>query len=217
MAPVALLLVDIQNDFMEKGSLAVPNASQIMPAVLRLINDTKDRIVVASKDWHPSNHISFASNHADKQPFEQIKFEYRGRESQQILWPTHCVQGSTGAELAKDILSGRIDYIVNKGQNHHVDSYSAFADNDYHEITSLAKILYQNFVDTVIVVGLAADYCVKMTCLDAVKFGFKTILVKEGTRAVSPNDFESTMQELQDNGVEVVSIDDAAFVSQYLQ
>lgn len=103
-----------------------------------------------------------------------------------------------------------------QGQNQHVDSYSAFADNDYHEITSLAKILYQNFVDTVIVVGLAADYCVKMTCLDAVKFGFKTILVKEGTRAVSPENFESTMQELQGRGVDVVSINDSTFVSQYL-
>ena len=96
-----------------------------------------------------------------------------------------------------------------------VDSYSAFADNDYHEITTLAKILYQNFVETVIVVGLAADYCVKMTCLDAIKFGFKTVLVKDGTRAVAPDDFDATMSYLQSKGVLVTSVEDA--VKSYLQ
>ncbi|KAG0174907.1 hypothetical protein DFQ29_007319 [Apophysomyces sp. BC1021] len=110
-----------------------------------------------------------------------------------------------------------IDHVVEKGTNRCVDSYSAFADNQYAEITQLPRILYQHFIDTVIVVGLAADYCVKMTCIDAVKFGFNTILVREGTRAVVPSDFKATLTHLQSKGVTVTSIEDEMFESRYLQ
>ncbi|KAG2216972.1 hypothetical protein INT45_011878, partial [Circinella minor] len=202
---VALILVDIQNDFLEGGSLAVPNASNILSTVHKLID--KADFIVATQDWHPKNHISFAVNHPGKQPFDQITIEYEGHETKQVLWPTHCVQNSHGAELASSISKKSINHIVQKGKNSKVDSYSGFADNDYQEITPLAKILYQNNVDIVIVVGLAADYCVKMTCLDAVKFGFKTVLVKEGTLAVAPDQFNATMETLQSKGVEVTHVD----------
>ncbi|KAI8878173.1 Isochorismatase hydrolase [Backusella circina FSU 941] len=207
MTKIALILVDIQYDFLEGGSLAVVNASSILPCVKTLINYVKQAngIVVASQDWHPQNHISFASNHKNKQVFENTQIEYEGAQLQQTLWPNHCVQESHGAELSIYLPSDQIDYIVKKGTNPLVDSYSAFADNNYGEITSLAKILYQNFVDKVLVVGLAADYCVKFTCLDAVKFGFETVLVEEGTKPVDPNNFESTLELLRSKGVEIAS------------
>ncbi|KAI9496678.1 nicotinamidase-like amidase [Zychaea mexicana] len=214
MAPVALILVDIQNDFIEGGSLAVPEGSKIIPAVHKLMD--KAKLIIATQDWHPADHVSFAVNHTNKQPFEEITIQYDdGRDTKQVLWPAHCVQNSHGAKLLESLPRQSIQHIVQKGMNTKVDSYSGFADNDYQEITSLAKILYQNFVDTVIVVGLAADYCVKMTCLDAVKFGFKTVLVKEGTRAVAPDQLDATMEYLHSKGVEVVDVDHA--VKTYLQ
>lgn len=125
-------------------------------------------------------------------------------------------QGTDGAKIVDSIPLEKIDYTVQKGKNSMVDSYSAFADNQYMEITQLAKILYQNHIETVIIVGLAADFCVKMTCLDAVKFGFRTILVRQGTQAVQPDKFEETMQELASKGVEIVDIQDEAFVKQFM-
>ncbi|KAL1932846.1 hypothetical protein VTP01DRAFT_8524 [Rhizomucor pusillus] len=210
----ALILVDIQNDFMESGSLPVPRASCILPTVNELLEKLKG-IVIATQDWHPDNHVSFARNH-NKQPFESIALEYDGQKIEQVLWPAHCVQGTDGAKIVDSIPLEKIDYTVQKGKNSMVDSYSAFADNQYMEITQLAKILYQNHIETVIIVGLAADFCVKMTCLDAVKFGFRTILVRQGTQAVQPDKFEETMQELASKGVEIVDIQDEAFVKQFM-
>ncbi|KAF7725208.1 hypothetical protein EC973_000374 [Apophysomyces ossiformis] len=215
---VALILVDIQYDFLETGSLPVPEASKIMPVVNKLIRDIKAQggLIVATQDWHPKDHVSFASNHSGKKVFDSITLQYEGQSSQQTLWPDHCVQGSKGAELCAEMDLSSIDFVVQKGANRFVDSYSAFADNQYAEITKLSKILHQHSIEMVIVVGLAADYCVKMTCLDGVKFGFHPILVKEGTRGVVPNDIEPTMAHLQSKGVEVTSINDPSFVSKYL-
>ncbi|CAO3615027.1 unnamed protein product [Mucor fragilis] len=200
---LALILVDIQNDFLEGGSLAVAESNSILQPVNSLIKQVKAKggLIVASKDWHPQNHTSFASNHADKQVFETKEIEYEGVKGTQVMWPDHCVQHSFGSEISKQIDEKDIDFIVHKGMNVRVDSYSAFADNNYSEITNLAKILYQNHVDTVIVVGLAADYCVKWTCLDAIKFGFKTILTQECTKPVDPQQFEATLSELKSKGV----------------
>ncbi|KAI9268348.1 Nicotinamidase [Phascolomyces articulosus] len=205
MKPVALILVDIQYDFLEGGSLAVPNATNILPAVHKLIDNAN--LIIATQDWHPQNHISFAVNHPGKQPFDEVMIQHDGRETKQVLWPAHCVQNTHGAEILTSISKESINHIVQKGMNPKVDSYSGFADNDYQEITPLAKILYQNNVETVIVVGLAADYCVKMTCLDAIKFGFKTVLVREGTLGVAPDQFNATMNYLQSKGVEVTDVD----------
>ncbi|KAI7866943.1 Isochorismatase-like protein [Mucor mucedo] len=200
---IALILVDIQNDFLEKGSLAVANSNSILKPVIDLITKVKCKqgLVVATQDWHPSNHISFASNNSDKQPFETKDIEYDGNLVSQVMWPDHCVQGTFGAEISDKISLDDIDYVVQKGTNPRVDSYSGFADNNYSEITQLAKILYQNHIDTVIVVGLAADYCVKETCLDSVKFGFKTILAIDATKPVDSNQLEATLSQLKSKGV----------------
>ncbi|KAI8083148.1 isochorismatase hydrolase [Halteromyces radiatus] len=201
---IALVLVDIQYDFLESGSLPVPEASHIIPNVQQLITFVQARqgLIIATQDWHPSNHTSFASNHTSKRPFDTIQLNYNDQSYIQVLWPDHCVQHTPGAELVQDIQSA-VQIIVQKGTNPDVDSYSGFADNQYHEITSLAKHLYQHTIDTVIVCGLAADYCVKMTCLDALKFGFKTILVKDATRAVIPDHLDQTLQSLIEKGIMV--------------
>ncbi|CEG80907.1 hypothetical protein RMATCC62417_15170 [Rhizopus microsporus] len=207
---VALILVDIQNDFLEGGSLQVPESLTILKPVSELIEYIKSKhgLIIATQDWHPKDHISFASNHPKKNVFDTVQIEVEGATLDQVLWPDHCVQNSSGAELSKTLNAHHIDYIVKKGMNRQVDSYSAFADNNYCEVTELAKILYQHFIEQVIIVGLAADYCVKFTCLDAIKFGFKTILVKEGTKAVNSNNIESTFQYLQSKGVLVQSVSD---------
>ncbi|GAA5804448.1 Isochorismatase-like protein [Helicostylum pulchrum] len=201
----ALILVDIQNDFLEQGSLAVAESNGILEKVNQLITKVKSNhgLVIATQDWHPSNHISFASNHTDKQVFETKDIEYEGVKVTQMMWPDHCVQGSLGAEISKAIDLDQIDFIVQKGLNRHVDSYSAFADNNYSEITPLAKILYQQFVDKVIIVGLALDYCVKYTCLDAIKFGFKTVLVVDCTKPVDKEQFHATLEHLKSKGVTI--------------
>ncbi|KAI7902049.1 Isochorismatase-like protein [Cokeromyces recurvatus] len=203
---IALILVDIQNDFLENGSLAVAHSLDILKPVKKLIQQVKEKdgLIVASQDWHPKDHISFASNHSDINVFETKEIEYEGTTITQVMWPDHCVQNSLGAQISEEIDIKDIDFIVKKGVNPYVDSYGAFADNNYSEITSLAKILYQHFIDTVVIVGLATDYCVKYTCLDAIKFGFKTILVKEGTKPVNADQLEATLSELAAKGVIIV-------------
>ncbi|KAL7317871.1 hypothetical protein PS15m_004171 [Mucor circinelloides] len=205
MSKTALVLVDIQNDFLEGGSLAVADSNSILQPVNSLIKQVKAKngLIIATKDWHPQDHVSFASNNPDKKVFETKEIEYEGVKGMQVMWPDHCVQNSFGSEISKQIDEKDIDFIVHKGMNNRVDSYSAFADNNYSEITSLAKILYQNHIDNVIIVGIATDYCVRWTCLDAIKFGFKTILVKECTKPVDPQHFETTLSELESKGVSI--------------
>ncbi|KAG2189388.1 hypothetical protein INT44_004530, partial [Umbelopsis vinacea] len=224
LGKTALIVVDVQNDFMETGSLPVPSASEILPVVNQLINGIKDRggLIVATKlysleqDWHPPNHVSFASNTPNGKAFESKTMEYEGETFAQQLWPDHCVQNSKGAEFTTGLETTKFDIIVRKGSNPNVDSYSGFADNKYFEITELAKHLFKNQIETVIVVGLAADYCVKETALDARKFGFRTILVKEATRGVVPDNFDSCMDDLRSKGVQVTSIQDQRFTTEFL-
>ncbi|KAI8991220.1 nicotinamidase [Mycotypha africana] len=199
----ALILVDIQNDFLEGGSLAVPGSNSIFEPVNKLIKQMKAKhgLVIASQDWHPSNHVSFASSNPGYKVYDTKQVEYDGINTTQVMWPDHCVQGSYGAELSKKLNTTDIDFIVKKGTDPKVDSYSAFADNTYAHFTPLAKYLYQHQIENVYVVGVAADYCVKFTCLDAVKFGFKTVLVKDGTRPVNPDDFDATLEQLKAKGV----------------
>ncbi|CAM0135068.1 hypothetical protein VKS41_000357 [Umbelopsis sp. WA50703] len=215
----ALILVDIQNDFLETGSLPVPSATEILPVVNQLIATVKDRkgLVVATKDWHPQNHVSFASNTANGEPFKTIEIDYDGQKLSQMLWPDHCVQNSPGAEFAPGLDKSQIDIVVYKGTDSHVDSYSAFADNMYFQITELAKHLYTRHIETVIIVGLAADYCVKESALDARKFGFRTILVKDGTKPVVPENFDTCMSALAAKKVEIVGSNDEAFKAELLK
>ncbi|WPP53214.1 bifunctional nicotinamidase/pyrazinamidase [Catalinimonas niigatensis] len=196
----ALLLVDIQNDFLPDGALAVKEGDQIIPVVNEL--QPYFELVVATQDFHPADHGSFAANHSGKKPGEYIILE--GLE--QILWPVHCVQGTAGAEFAKTLKMNQVATVVKKGLDKNIDSYSGFYDNGHKRSTGLTRYLKDKGVHRVFVTGLAADYCVKFTALDALKEGFKTVVVQDATRAVNleEGDFEKAMDELREKGAKVM-------------
>src|SRR6266699_22302 len=167
----ALILVDIQNDFLPGGALAVPAGDAVIPVANKL--QSVFPLVVATQDWHPANHGSFAASHPGKKVFEQI--ELNGLP--QTLWPVHCVQNTKGAELAGALNRDRIAKTFQKGTDAGIDSYSGLFDNGHRKSTGLGEWLKQKNVTEVFVCGLATDYCVKFTALDAVQFGFKTFLI----------------------------------------
>jgi nicotinamidase/pyrazinamidase len=197
----ALILVDIQNDFLPGGALAVPRGDEIIP----IANQLQHRfdIVVATQDWHPADHGSFAANHPGKSVYEQV--DLNGLP--QTLWPIHCVQNTRGAELAPTIQSERIEKIFQKGTDPGIDSYSGFFDNGHRKSTGLGEWLKQRGVTEVFVCGLATDYCVKFTALDAVHCGFKTALISDASRAVNlrPTDVAEAVAEMKGAGVQVVN------------
>ena len=170
----ALIIVDVQNDFLPGGALAVPQGDEVISVIngLSALCDFYD-VVVATQDWHPKDHGSFAANQ-DGEIGEVIDLD----GLPQILWPVHCVQGSRGAEFPETLDCGRISRVFTKGANPQVDSYSGFFDNGQRESTGLAAHLEQLGVTEVHVVGLATDYCVKFTALDAVALGFNTTLIR---------------------------------------
>lgn len=196
----ALIIVDYQNDFLPGGPLGVPGGDEIVEPVNRLIQDAD--LVVATQDWHPADHGSFASNHAGKSPFEVV--DWNG--SVQTLWPDHCVQGSKGAELAGSLDWNRVEAVIRKGTDPGIDSYSAFYDNGHLRSTGLAGYLRERATDEVVVVGLATDYCVKFTALDAKECGFSTTVVTEASRGVGLNegDIEAAYEEMANAGIQVV-------------
>lgn len=191
----ALILVDIQNDFCRGGALEVPKANEIIPFVNKLKEDFE--LVVASQDFHPQEHKSFASNN-EGSVGELVKLN--GLE--QILWPDHCVQDTFGVEFHQELDMTGVK-VFPKGQNIEVDSYSAFLDNDRKHETGLREYLQSKGVTEVVIVGLALDYCVKFTALDAKEMGFKTTVLLEGTRAVNinPEDDKRAVAELEKAGV----------------
>jgi len=193
----ALIVVDIQNDFLPGGRLAVPDGDKIIPKVNDLIK--KFDLVIATQDWHPANHISFAENHKGKKPGDKITVE--GVE--QILWPLHCVQNTFGAEFAKDLLKDKFTAVIRKGTDPMIDSYSGFFDNARKKDTGLDNLLKSLNVSEVYIVGLATDYCVKFTALDAVSLGYKTHVIREACMGVNlkPNDTENALNELKKAGV----------------
>ena len=200
----ALVLVDIQNDFCPGGALAVAEGDQVVPVANRLAR--RFDLVVATQDWHPSEHKSFAVNHPGKRPGEVI--ELGGLE--QVLWPAHCVQGTPGAELRADLERGAIERVFTKGTDPEIDSYSGFFDNGHRKATGLADYLRQRGVDRVVVMGLATDYCVKYTALDAAAEGFAVTLVEDGCRGVdlSPGDSAAAVAEMREAGVELTVSDE---------
>jgi nicotinamidase/pyrazinamidase len=206
----ALLLIDLQNDFLPGGALAVPHGDE----VLALANRLQDRFecVVATQDWHPANHGSFAANHPGKQPGDMI--ELGG--VLQVLWPAHCVQGTRGAELAAGLSTSRIARIFRKGTEALIDSYSGFFDNGHRRGTGLAEFCRERGVTDVYVMGLATDYCVKFTALDARVLGLRAFLVADACRGVNlaPGDVAAAVDEMQKAGVKVVTsadVHDQAF------
>ncbi|WP_345369557.1 bifunctional nicotinamidase/pyrazinamidase [Algivirga pacifica] len=196
----ALILVDIQNDFVKDGALAVPEGESIIPTVNALQEDFD--LIVATQDWHPADHGSFAANHTEKQVGEVI--DLHGLP--QILWPVHCVQGSTGAEFVKELNMDKVEKVFVKGTDKTIDSYSGFFDNGRKKATGLGDYLKEKGVNEVYVVGLAADYCVKFTAMDAHSLGFTTYLVADATKGVNlqKGDVEAAIEEMRATGIHIV-------------
>lgn len=195
----ALILVDIQNDFCPGGALAVHEGNQVVPVANELMDQFD--LVVATQDWHPANHGSFAANHLWRRPGQVIDLN----GLQQVLWPIHCVQESFGAEFVPSLSADKIDKIFVKGTDPEIDSYSGFYDNGHRKSTGLGDYLKGEGVEEVYVMGLATDYCVKFTALDAVGLGFKTYLVEDGCRGVnlSEGDTEQAIADMRSGGVVV--------------
>ena len=197
----ALILVDLQNDFLPGGALAVPEGDEVVP-VANLLQLHFDR-VVATQDWHPADHGSFAANHPGKSPGDLIQLAGQP----QILWPVHCVQGTPGAELAPGLERPKIEKVFFKGVDREVDSYSAFFDNAAQRSTGLGEYLRETGVGEIYVMGLATDYCVQFSAIDAARLGFKTRAIEDGCRGVDlqPGDSARAFEAMRHAGVEIVS------------
>jgi nicotinamidase/pyrazinamidase len=198
-----LLLIDVQTDFAPGGALPVAEANCIVPIANAL--QLKFPLVVATQDWHPLNHLSFAINHPGKRPGETV--ELAG--APQILWPVHCVQGTTGAAFLPDLDIHRIQKVIQKGTDPVIDSYSGFYDNAQRRDTGLGDYLRQQKVDHIYLMGLATDYCVKFTALDALRLGFRVTLIRDGCRGVelNPGDVIRAINDVQTAGAQIVSSD----------
>jgi nicotinamidase/pyrazinamidase len=196
----ALVLVDIQNDFLPGGALAVPHGDAVVPVANSL--QAAFPLVVATQDWHPAHHGSFAANHPGRKVFEQI--DLHGLP--QTLWPVHCVQGTSGAELAPALQRERIAKIFPKGTDAGIDSYSGFFDNGHRRSTGLGEWLKAKGVTEVFVCGLATYYCVKFTALDAAQTGFKTHFIQDASRGVNlqPDDVRHAIAEMNRAGIDTV-------------
>jgi nicotinamidase/pyrazinamidase len=198
----ALILVDLQPDFMPGGALAVPEGDAVVEPALRHINSGTYDLIVATQDWHPNGHQSFASAHTGGEIGALM--ELHGLP--QVLWPDHCVEDTPGARLHEALPLNRIDRVFKKGTNPTVDSYSGFYDNGRRHSTGLAEYLRLKGVSKVTVLGLATDYCVKWTALDAASEGFSVRLDTAACRGVnlSPGDVDKALAELTDAGVELM-------------
>lgn len=174
----ALLIIDVQNDFCPGGALAVPDGDAVVPVINRL--SKKFDIVLQTQDWHPAGHSSFASTHDGEEPYNTIKMSY----GEQVLWPDHCVQGSKGAAFYPDLDTSRSQLIVRKGFRKQIDSYSAFYENDNETPTGLAGYLRERNIDKLFIAGLATDFCVKWSVLDAVKEGFSVTVIEDAVRGI---------------------------------
>ena len=194
-----LILVDIQNDFLPGGALAVPGGDEVISAANLLMRDFD--LVVATQDWHPSDHGSFARNHPGRAVFETIALH----GLPQTLWPVHCVQETHGAEFAAALDSARIDQIFRKGTRPEIDSYSGFHDNGRRHSTGMAGWLRGRGVTHVTVCGLATDYCVKFTALDAFDEGFRVTLATHACRGVNlkPGDVDQAIAEMSQRGITI--------------
>lgn len=198
----ALLLVDIQNDFMPGGALPVPGGDAVVAVANALV--PRFGLVVATQDWHPADHSSFASSHPGRGPGDVI--ELGGVE--QVLWPAHCVQGTPGASFHSALDVGGIDHVARKGTDPAIDSYSAFFDNGHVKDTGLAAFLEERGVEELTVMGLATDYCVKASVLDAAGLGFAVTVIEDGCRAVDvgAGDGAAALEEMRSAGARIVAL-----------
>ena len=193
---IALLVVDVQRGFTPGGNLAVANADQIIPNI-NLLGQYFQNIIL-TQDWHPENHISFADNHPGKAAYDSIQLDY----GTQVLWPKHCVQGTVDAELHPDLNLPQAQLIIRKGFDSRIDSYSAFMEADQKTTTGLAGYLRERGIDTVFVVGIATDFCVAWTAIDACKLGFKTFVIADASKGIDLNgSLQHAWQDMLAHGV----------------
>ena len=204
MKNTALIIVDIQNDFLFGGALAVKNGDDIIPIVNNLQQSFNH--IIATQDWHPANHKSFANEHKNKKIGDFINLN--GVE--QILWPNHCIEKTFGSQFSEILDIEKVDRVIKKGNNPEIDSYSGFFENDKKTKTELDNYLKHKNIDTIYICGLATDYCVKYTALDAVELGYKTYLIEDAIKGVNifEQDSENAISEMKNKGVIVTkSID----------
>jgi nicotinamidase/pyrazinamidase len=196
----ALIIVDVQNDFCPGGALAVPEGDCVVPVANRL--QANYDLVVATQDWHPANHGSFAANHPGRTVGEEI--ELAGLP--QLLWPVHCLEGTHGAAFHPGLNLGRVARVFRKGTDPTIDSYSGFFDNGHRVATGLADYLREHGVDEVHVCGLATDYCVKFTAFDALALGFRVALLENASRGVElrQGDVRRAIEEMRQHGVTII-------------
>ncbi|WP_373236739.1 bifunctional nicotinamidase/pyrazinamidase [Cohaesibacter celericrescens] len=194
----ALVVIDVQNDFCPGGALAVSSGDAIIEKI-NLMQQSFSRIVL-TQDWHPADHRSFASNHPDAAPYSSIKMPY----GDQILWPDHCVQGTPGAAFHKELETNRADIILRKGNNRDIDSYSAFFENDHHTSTGLEGYLRERGVSSLTFVGLATDFCVRYSAVDAAKLGFDVSVDLSACRAIDlDGSLDQAMNDMRGHGVQL--------------
>lgn len=196
----ALLLIDLQNDFCRNGALEVPDGDAVIP-IANQLQDYFD-LIIATKDCHPKGHMSFASSH----PGHKIGDLILVHGLQQVLWPDHCVQESKGSDFHPELDTHRISKVIFKGTDKNIDSYSAFFDNEHKRSTGLENYLREQRVQTLYIMGLATDYCVKYSCLDAVQLGFTVFVIEDGCRGVelNPGDCVAAYKEMQREGIRVI-------------
>ena len=194
----ALIVIDVQNDFCPGGALAVTGGDEIVTGINALMKDFST--VILTQDWHPAGHSSFASTHPGQAPFEMTQMPY----GPQVLWPDHCVQGTLGADFHPDLNSNRADMIVRKGFRAAIDSYSAFFENDQKTPTGLHGYLQERGISKLTMVGLATDFCVKFSAVDAAKLGYDVLLREGLCRAIDMDgSLEAAMDEMRDAGVRI--------------
>lgn len=200
----ALIMVDLQNDFCRGGSLAVPGSGEVVPLANQL--QPYFDLVIATRDWHPTGHVSFASSH----PGQKIGDVIMVGNMSQVLWPDHCAQGSQGAEFHPKLDTSRVDKYIYKGTDKTIDSYSAFYDNAHLRATGLGDYLQEQGVEEIYIMGLATDYCVKYSCLDAANLGFQVHVIEDACRGVElhSGDIKEAIREMQSVGVKRVTVRD---------
>jgi nicotinamidase/pyrazinamidase len=204
-AESALIVVDVQNCFLPGGSLAVKDGDQVIPVINKIAPGFAN--VVMTQDWHTPHHISFASSHAGKKPFDMVKLAY----GDQMLWPDHCVQGTDGAALSKDLTITHAGLVIRKGFHHEVDSYSAFLEADKKTHTGLASYLKERGITTVFVTGLATDFCVAWTAIDARHTGFTAYVVEDACRGIDAGgSLAKAWADMAAAGVKRIQSDDIA-------